>query len=125
MIDKWLKIIKRAYVQPGAVLSLTGSFPVAKGSSNIHMVYDASKCGLNEKIWAPNFMLLTIDTTLRHVDESSWFGDIDLGGMFLNFPLDEKLRQYAGIDVTELKALLEELNLLPAELLGTKGRLFL
>ena len=125
MIDKWLNIIKRSYVQPGAVISLTGSFPVAKGSSDIRMVYDASKCRLNEQIWAPNFMLPTIDMTLRHVDKSAWFGDIDLGEMFLNFPLDEKLRQYTGIDVTELKDLLEELELLPAELLGTKGRLFL
>ena len=125
MMAKWIKIIRRKYVQPGQVVSLTGSFPVAKGENDIRMVYDATKCGLNEQIWAPNFMLPTIDMTLRHVTETGWFGDIDLGEMFLNFPLDSDLRAYVGIDATELRELLKSLDIVPEELLGTKGRIFL
>ena len=125
MMKKWLKIIKREYVQPGQVASLTGSFAVPKGENDIRMVYDATKCGLNEQIWAPNFMLPTIDMTLRHVTETGWFGDIDLGEMFLNFPLDSDLRAYVGIDATELRDVLRALDNLPEELLNAKGRIFL
>ena len=103
MEEKWMKIILRGYVSTGPVVSLTGSFPVPKGDNDIRMVYDATKCGLNSALWAPNFFLPTIDTTLWHADECSWFGDIDLGEQFLNFSLHHSLRQYAGIDVSGLR----------------------
>jgi hypothetical protein len=125
MEKKWENIITREYVKPGPVVSLTGSFPVAKGESDIRMVYDASKCGLNSQLWAPNFMLPTIDMTLRNVDHKGWFGDIDLGEMFLNFPLDTKLRPYAGIDATALRESLKEIDSMPRELLESKGRFFM
>ena len=125
MESKWKKIITREYVKPGPVISLTGSFPVAKGESDIRMVYDASKCGLNSQLWAPNFMLPTIDMTLRNVDHKGWFGDIDLGEMFLNFPLDTKLRPYAGIDATALRESLKEIDSMSREDLEKKGRLFM
>jgi len=38
------------------------------------------------------------------VGSESYFGDLDLGEMLLNYMLDPKLRQYAGIDATELAA---------------------
>ena len=61
MIAKWNKVIQRGYIRSGSVVSLTGSFPVPKGESNIRMVYDATKCGLNASLWSPNFLLPTID----------------------------------------------------------------
>lgn len=125
MQAKWNNIITREYVKPGPVISLTGSFPVAKGESDIRMVYDATKCGLNSQLWSPNFMLPTIDMTLRNVNHEGWFGDIDLGEMFLNFPLDTKLRPYAGIDATELRESLKELDLIPRSVLENRGRLFM
>jgi hypothetical protein len=51
-------------------------------------------------LWAPNFMLPTVDSILRNASCSTWFGDIDLGEMFLNYPLDERVRPFAGVDVT-------------------------
>ena len=125
MKDKWIKVIEREYIKFGAVTSLTGSFPVPKGEDDLRMVYDASKCGLNSQLWAPNFMLPTIDMTLRHVDQSGWFGDIDLGEMFLNFPLDLNLRPYVGIDASELRDRLKELDNIPRSVLENRGRLFL
>jgi hypothetical protein len=41
-----------------------------------------------------------VDSILRNASSSTWFGDIDLGEMFLNYPLDEDIRPFAGIDVT-------------------------
>jgi hypothetical protein len=66
------------------------------------MVYDASKSGLNDVVWAPSFGLPTVDLTLRGIDSFSHLGDLDLGEMFLNFPLDVKMRPYVGIDLSSL-----------------------
>ena len=125
MEDKWMKVINRQYINYGYAVSLTGSFPVPKGESDIRMVYDATKCGLNDKIWAPNFMLPTIDMTTRHVDQTGWFGDLDVGEQFLNFALDTKIQPYAGIDATELRKQLQEIDHMPRELLEAKGRIYL
>ena len=48
----------------------------------------------------------TIDTVLRNVSVDTWFGDLDLGEMFLNYPLHEDIQPYAGIDITEVEKLL-------------------
>ena len=98
MHTKICKVRERRYMVPGKVNSLTGFFAVPKGDNDIRIVYDATKCGLNDALWTPNFFLPTIDTILRNSDSTSWFGDIDLGEMFLNYFLDEELRSYAGVD---------------------------
>ena len=125
MMNKWSKVIRRQYIKSGPVISLTGSFPVPKGENDIRMVYDATKCGLNSQLWSPNFMLPTIDMTLRHVNHTGWFGDIDLGEQFLNFPLHGDLRPYAGIDATELRQELRSIGHIPKSILDQDGRLFL
>lgn len=99
--DKISTVRGRRYVAPGRVKSWTGFFAVPKGEGDIRMVYDATKCGLNAALWSPSFGLPTIDSVLRNSDASSWFGDIDLGEMFLNYFLDEEVRPYAGLDLKE------------------------
>lgn len=79
----------------------TGSFAVPKGPNDIRIVYDVSACRLNSALCAPNLALPTIDSVLRCADQSTWFVNIDLGEMFLNYFLDEELREYAGVDVRE------------------------
>ena len=96
------EVRSRGYINTGGVKSITGFFDVPKGESDIRMVYDATKCGLNAALWTPNFFLPTIDSILRNADGNTWFGDIDLGEMFLNYWLDEELRPYAGVDVSAL-----------------------
>lgn len=103
------KPIVKEYITRGFVISLTGFFAVAKGEGDIRIVYDATKSGLNESIWAPNFILPTIDSVMRNASFDTWYGDIDLGEMFLNYFLDEKLRPYAGVDATALRDDLREL----------------
>mmetsp|Transcript_785 Transcript_785/g.1178 ORF Transcript_785/g.1178 Transcript_785/m.1178 type:complete len:263 (+) Transcript_785:4218-5006(+) len=104
LIKKVQKVVAdtRQYVQSGLVSSLTGFFAVPKGKADMRVEYDATKCGLNDALWAPNFYLPTIDTILCNSDLDSWHGDVDLGEMFLNYPLDPGLKQYAGIDITAL-----------------------
>jgi hypothetical protein len=104
LMKKVNKVRGRGYVQPGFVKSLTGFFAVPKAGTDIRVVYDATQCGLNDALWAPNFFLPTVDSILRNASSATWFGDLDLGEMFLNYALDLDLRPYAGIDVTELEA---------------------
>ena len=75
---------------------------MTKGVGDIRIVYDSTACRLNKALWAPNFFLPTIDSILRNADSGTWFGDIDLGEMFLNYFLDEELRAWAGVDVQEI-----------------------
>jgi hypothetical protein len=125
MGSKLLKVVNWEYMKLGPTTSLTGTFPVPKGDSDIRLVYDATKCRLNECLWSPNFMLPTIDMTLHQVDEQGWFGDIDLGEMFLNFPLDVSIRQYVGVDLTELREELIKMGFLGKEMSKRNGRIFL
>jgi hypothetical protein len=97
---KLTNVRNKKYVQPGFVKSLTSYFAVPKAKTDIRVVYDATACGLNDALWAPNFFLPTVDSILRNASSSTWFGDIDLGEMFLNYPLDENIRPFAGVDVT-------------------------
>ena len=90
----------KGYIVPGRVESLTGFFAVDKGESDIRMVYDASKSGLNEVLWAPSFCLSTVDSTFRSIESTTRLGDLDLGEMFLNFKLHKFIRPYAGVDLT-------------------------
>jgi hypothetical protein len=62
--EKLSKIIDRGYVTLGAVTCLSGFHAVKKGLKDFRLVYDASKCGVNSCVWAPNFGLPTVDSVL-------------------------------------------------------------
>lgn len=100
--EKIEKVVKRRYIATGFVKSLTGFFAVPKGVGDIRVVYDGTKSGLNDAIWTPSFFLPTIRSVLNHANEETFYGDIDIGEMFLNYFLDPVLRPWAGVDVTEL-----------------------
>ena len=73
-----------------------------KRIDEIRMVYDATKSGLNDAVWAPWFSLPTIDTKLRSVKAGTYMCDCDVGEMFLNFMLHPEIRAHAGVDLTQL-----------------------
>lgn len=100
--EKIQKVVNRCYIKPGYVKSLTSFFAVPKGEGDIRVVYDATRSGLNEAIWSPNFFLSTMSAVLASADDSTFFGDIDLGEMFLNYFLDPALQPYAGVDVSRV-----------------------
>ena len=99
IIAKLANVIGKGYIGPGDVKSLTSYFSVPKGIGDIRMVYDATKCGLNDILWVPSFALPDVDTLLSMVEDCTWMSDIDIGEMFLNFPLDKLLQPYCGVDV--------------------------
>ena len=100
--SKVRKVVDLGYLGEGHVLSLTGFFAVSKGSSDIRVVYDATQCGLNDSLWAPNFFIPSVDSLLATMKFDTWSADVDLGDMFLNYFLDRRLRAYAGVDVSKV-----------------------
>lgn len=107
MKKKLEKVRRLGYIQPGRVDSLTSYFSVPKGESDIQMVYDSTKSGLNDSLWAPWFSLPTCESHLRSVGPQTFMGDIDIGDMFHNFMMHELVQRVAGIDLTPF--FLEEL----------------
>ncbi len=98
------KVIQRKYLHQTYIKSLINFFDVPKGESDIRLVYDGTKSGLNDAVWAPNFFLCSVDSALMWANAETWYSDRDLGEMFLNYFLDEALRAYSGVDVTQVKA---------------------
>ena len=108
ILAKIVKSIKRNYLKPATskVKNLIDYFAVPK-ADDIRLVLNGSSCGLNEAVWASNFWLPTASTMIRQLGFNYKFVDIDLGEMFLNFPLDPKLVNYSGMDVTHFKTEIE------------------
>ena len=103
--EKLRDVSLKGYVQPltTRVLSDVHSFPVAKVKDplteewlDIRMVFDATKSGLNECTWVPNFWLPSPKTALRQLHPHSYMVDCDIGEMFLNFPIPISVRPFAG-----------------------------
>jgi hypothetical protein len=98
MKRKLSAVRERRYICPGFVRSLTSYFSVLKGEEDIHMVYaDGTVSGLNDSIWVPLFILPTINTHLRGVDEGTEMADVDVGECFLNFILHSDMQELAGL----------------------------
>jgi hypothetical protein len=116
LIPKFKAILDRGYVmsnQNSAELSELESFiesyidyfGVPK-ADDIRVVYNGASCGLNEKVWAPNFWLPMAKSATRVLNFNYCGVDIDLGEFFLNFPLPLLFRRFSGIDLTPFKNLL-------------------
>ncbi len=103
VLAKLAQVRLRHYVQPGPVVSLTDYFDVPKGEDDLRMVYNGTSCGLNDMLWSPSFWLPTLTTAAQVLSFYTFSVDLDLGEMFLNFPLDPVIRPYAGIDLTPFK----------------------
>ena len=40
--------------------------------------------------------------------DCSWYGDVDVGEMFLNFPLDINMRKFCGVDLSWIREVGED-----------------
>lgn len=100
MKEKLNVIRKKGYVEDGKIDSFMSFFDVPKGKDDIRMVYDGSKSGLNDSLWAPWFPLPTVDCLVRALEPGYYMADNDVGEMFHNFMLHSELRKYCGLDLT-------------------------
>ena len=100
--EKLSDVRNKGYIDKGNVSSVTSFFEVPKGDSDIRMVYNGTSSGLNDAVWAPWFSLPTVESHLRAVTNDTFMCDCDLSEMFLNFLLPELIREFAGVDFTNL-----------------------
>jgi hypothetical protein len=77
--------------------SLMDCFSVEK-DPDIRLVYKGTSCGLNNALWAPNSGLPRPATSALLLGYGYLMVDIDLGKMFLNFPLHKVLQRYSGVN---------------------------
>jgi len=80
MKPKLQKVIDKGYIELTElklVEAMMFMFHVPKGEKDIRMVYDGSKSGLNEALYAPWFSLPTIGTMVRWVVAGAWLVDND------------------------------------------------
>ena len=101
-IEKKLQgFIDKDYLRHDAgVEALISFFVVPKGDSDIRVVFDATKSGLNSHLEAPWFPLPTGESLLRSVRSGTWMADNDVGECFYNWRLDEKVIPFTGIDMS-------------------------
>ena len=81
---------------------MTRFFSVPKGKTDIWMVYDRTGSGLNKYLWNPKLGLTNLDYLLMGVGLESYFGDNELGELFLNFPLPASLHPYCEVDLVNI-----------------------
>jgi len=103
MKEKLDKVRQRRYIESDHVESLTHMFAVLKGLDDIRMVYNGTSSGLNDVLWAAHFGLPIVQYTLRSLLPGYHQCDMDVGEMFLNFPLHKDIRPYAGVDITHMR----------------------
>jgi hypothetical protein len=65
----------------------------------VHLVFNGTKSGLNNVIWAPSFTLLTIDSLLPMLEPGTWQGGINVEEQFYNYLLYLDIQSYCGVDV--------------------------
>ena len=105
LYSKILKGIQRSYLQfipCWKAKNLIDYFAVPK-ADDIRMVQNGSSCGLNESVWSSNFWLPMASSMTRVLGYNYKSVDIDLGEMFLNFPLDPQLIPYSVMDITPFR----------------------
>ena len=104
--DKVGTVVARGYIElverVEDVQSLMYMFHVPKGADDVRMVYDGSKSGLNEALFAPWFHIHTVDMMCRSLLPGYWCADNDYGEQFLNFNLHPMLQKLCGVDLTQL-----------------------
>ena len=58
------------------------------------MVYNGTSIYLNNLLWNTHFMLPTISTQIRSIQNGTNIEDINIGEMFLNFMMHKSLRNF-------------------------------
>jgi hypothetical protein len=97
--NKFEKFRSRGYVTNGNVESLTCFFAVPKGEGDIRLVFDGTKSGWNDVLWAPSFTLPSLSSLLYTLEPGTWMADIDVAEMFYNFLLDPAVQPLCGVDL--------------------------
>jgi len=88
---------------PSNIKNYIDYFTVMKGLTDVRVVFNGTSCGLNAATWSSNFWLPQSSSMTRLLSFGYKAVDIDLGEMFLNFPLHHSVHDLCGVDLTPVK----------------------
>ena len=91
-------------VPTASVENVTEFFGIPKGTHDIHVVFNGTKSGLTDALWAPSFWLPNAPSMLRTLSFNHKLVDSDLGKFFINLPLHPYLRPYSAVDLTAFRS---------------------
>ena len=74
-----------------------------KGLMDVRIVCNGTGCRLNKSVWAPHFLFPTVRQTLRSLLLGYSQCDLDIGEMFLNFLLNDTMKEMSGVDVQRVR----------------------
>ena len=104
--EKLIKYITKGYLvvdSPSNIKNYIDYFTVMKGLTDVRVVFNGTSCGLNAATWSSNFWLPQSSSMTRLLSFGYKAVDIDLGEMFLNFPLHHSVQDLCGVDLTPFK----------------------
>ena len=96
---KMIKLISRGYITEGGIIALTSLSSVPRVTYDICMVFDTTLRRLNNFLWDPKFMLLSMGSLLMIVGTETIMVDLDVGEMFYNFQVFSALANYCRVDM--------------------------
>ena len=67
------------------------------------MVFNGVTSGLSNALWATQFYLPTVRTTLRATEEGTYMADKNIGEMFFNFMSRKDFRPYYGVSISKYR----------------------
>ena len=102
LVEKLERILSVRYLSPGYVHWDIRFFGVPKGETDIRIVYDGTKNGINKMVWIPTFYLPISVSLSRLLEPKTYQMDMDVGEMFYNFMLNTDVQAYCGVNVTGL-----------------------
>ena len=123
VLEKLLICLEKNYLvltSPTKVTNYIDYFPVPKGESDIRLVFNGTSCGINQSLFSSNFWLPMSNTMTRLLSFGYRVVDIDLGEMFLNFPLHPSMQMISGVDLSPFK---QELQNITPHHLSTNNKL--
>ena len=71
-----------------------------KGDDDIRIVYDGTSGGINGVVWTPPFFRPTSNILTQLIESNTYQLDMDIGEMFLNFPLDPRVWKLCGVNLS-------------------------
>ena len=102
VIEKLQRIIDIGYISAAFAHWDIRFFGVPKGYNDIIIVYDGTIRGMDGAGWAPPFFLLTSNTLTQLIESNTYRLDMDIGEMFLKFPLDPRVWKFCGVNLSGL-----------------------
>ena len=74
-------------------------FNVLKVINDIHIIFDTTVSVLNDSLWDPSFMFLSMGILLMMMGLEMHMVDLYFGEIFYNFQLSLVLAKYCGVDL--------------------------